>query len=79
MRSRRERLEPRFDVPGDHRRVPGQRREEVATTAGVSVPYYTRLEQGRAPRVSDEVLTALSRARIPDALERLGGLLAAPA
>jgi hypothetical protein len=26
------------------RRVPGLRREEVAVLAGVSVPYYTRLE-----------------------------------
>ena len=28
------------------RRVPGLRREEVAVLAGVSVPYYTRLERG---------------------------------
>lgn len=28
-----------------HRRVPGLRREEVAMRAGVSVTYYTRLEQ----------------------------------
>jgi transcriptional regulator with XRE-family HTH domain len=45
-----------------HRRVPGQRRQELAETAGISVEYYTRLEQGRAPRPSREVLTALARA-----------------
>jgi transcriptional regulator with XRE-family HTH domain len=28
------------------RRVPGLRREEVAVLAGVSVPYYTRIERG---------------------------------
>ena len=38
------------------RRVPGLRREEVAVLAGVSVPYYTRLERGDASGVSDSVL-----------------------
>ena len=32
------------------RRVPGLRREEVAVLAGVSVPYYTRLERGDIER-----------------------------
>ncbi|WP_205346857.1 helix-turn-helix domain-containing protein [Pseudonocardia broussonetiae] len=44
------------------RRVPGLRRQELAEAAGISVEYYTRLEQGRAPRPSREVLTALARA-----------------
>ena len=44
------------------RRVPGLRREEVASLAGVSVDYYTRLEQGRALNVSDSVLRAIARA-----------------
>lgn len=44
------------------RRTPGLRREEVATLAGVSVSYYERLEQARAPRPSPEVLAALSTA-----------------
>jgi transcriptional regulator with XRE-family HTH domain len=44
------------------RRVPGLRREEVAVLAGVSVPYYTRLERGDMAGVSDSVLQALSRA-----------------
>ncbi|MGE9692312.1 MULTISPECIES: helix-turn-helix transcriptional regulator [unclassified Streptomyces] len=44
------------------RRVPGLRRQEVAEAAGISVEYYTRLEQGRAPRPSREILTALAGA-----------------
>ncbi|PZG05806.1 helix-turn-helix transcriptional regulator [Nonomuraea aridisoli] len=40
-------------------KVTGPRREEVALLAGVSVPYYVRLEQGRAANVSDEVLGAI--------------------
>ncbi|MCS0644347.1 helix-turn-helix transcriptional regulator [Curtobacterium flaccumfaciens] len=47
---------------GGRRRVPGLRREEVAMLAGVSPAYYTRLEQGDAGRVSNEVVSALSRA-----------------
>jgi len=47
---------------GEHRRVPGLRREEVAMLAGVSVDYYTRLERGNARGVSDRVLDALARA-----------------
>jgi len=45
-----------------HRRVPGLRREEVALLAGVSVDYYTRLEQGRETRPSAQVLDALASA-----------------
>jgi transcriptional regulator with XRE-family HTH domain len=70
LRSRRARLEPRFTPPGDQRRVPGLRRAEVAAAAGVSVAYYTRLEQGRAPNVSDEVLAAVCRALELDDAER---------
>ncbi|WP_253768972.1 helix-turn-helix transcriptional regulator [Goodfellowiella coeruleoviolacea] len=44
------------------RRTPGLRREEVAALAGVSVNYYERLEQARAPRPSPEVLAALGTA-----------------
>jgi transcriptional regulator with XRE-family HTH domain len=44
------------------RRVPGLRREEVASLAGVSIEYYRRLERGRVSGVSDSVLEALSRA-----------------
>ena len=52
------------------RRVPGLRREEVALVAGISVDYYTRLEQGRARNVSDQVLDALAEALRLDDLER---------
>jgi transcriptional regulator with XRE-family HTH domain len=43
------------------RRVRGLRREEVAQLAGVSVDYYTRLEQGRHSTPSDAVVDALAR------------------
>ena len=52
------------------RRVPGLRREEVAVLAGVSVPYYTRLERGDMSGVSDSVLEALARALQLDDAER---------
>ncbi|HEU5420829.1 MAG TPA: helix-turn-helix transcriptional regulator [Streptosporangiaceae bacterium] len=44
------------------RRTPGLRREELAALAGVSVDYYTRIEQGRETAPSDAVLAALARA-----------------
>jgi transcriptional regulator with XRE-family HTH domain len=52
------------------RRVPGLRREEVAVLAGVSVPYYTRLERGDMRGVSEGVLDALARALKLDDAER---------
>jgi hypothetical protein len=52
------------------RRVPGLRREEVAVLAGVSVPYYTRLERGNVSGVSDSVLNALAGALRLDEAER---------
>src|SRR5712671_1385423 len=52
------------------RRVPGLRREEVAVLAGVSVPYYTRLERGDMNGVSQSVLEALARALELDNAER---------
>ncbi|MYW64773.1 helix-turn-helix domain-containing protein [Streptomyces sp. SID8379] len=65
LRTRRARLQPQ-DVglapAGRHRRVPGLRREELAQLAGVSVAYYTRLEQGNGRNVSAEVLDAIARA-----------------
>ncbi|MBV7699988.1 helix-turn-helix transcriptional regulator [Streptomyces sp. TRM70350] len=71
LRSRRARLKPEdVGLPdyGRHRRVPGLRREELAQLAGVSVAYYTRLEQGNGRNVSAEVLDAIARAlRLTDA------------
>jgi MmyB-like transcription regulator ligand binding domain/Helix-turn-helix domain len=64
LRSRRERLDP-ADVglpPGQRRRTPGLRRDEVATLAAISTDYYTRLEQRRGPHPSPAVLAALARA-----------------
>src|SRR3954452_19568042 len=52
------------------RRVPGLRREEVAVLAGVSLPYYTRLERGELAGASDSVLDALARALRLDDAER---------
>ena len=52
------------------RRVPGLRREEVAVLAGVSAPYYTRLERGDMSGVSESVLEALARALQLDDAER---------
>lgn len=44
------------------RRTPGLRREELATLAGVSFDYYTRLEQGRERRPGRAVLDSLAHA-----------------
>jgi transcriptional regulator with XRE-family HTH domain len=52
------------------RRVPGLRREEVASLAGVSVEYYRRLERGNVNGVSDSVLEALAAALQLDDAER---------
>src|SRR5215472_15966619 len=40
------------------RRVPGLRREELATLAGISSDYYLRLEQGRDQHPSPQVIAA---------------------
>ncbi|MEU5366032.1 helix-turn-helix transcriptional regulator [Streptomyces sp. NPDC005925] len=71
LRTRRARLQPEdVGLPhyGRQRRVPGLRREELAQLAGVSVAYYTRLEQGNGRNVSAEVLDSIARAlRLTDA------------
>jgi transcriptional regulator with XRE-family HTH domain len=46
---------------GARRRAPGLRREEVAQLTGMSVDYYTRLEQARGPQPSEQMLRALAR------------------
>ncbi|WP_263248270.1 helix-turn-helix domain-containing protein [Saccharopolyspora rosea] len=64
LRTRRARLRPEdVGLPQlGRRRVPGLRREELAQLAGVSVAYYTRLEQGHGHNVSGAVLDAISNA-----------------
>ncbi|MFD9734587.1 helix-turn-helix domain-containing protein [Umezawaea sp. NPDC059074] len=64
LRSRRARTKPEdVGVPAyDRRRVTGLRREELAQLAGISVGYYTRLEQGHRSTVSDSVLDSLAAA-----------------
>ncbi|UUN30235.1 helix-turn-helix domain-containing protein [Streptomyces sp. FIT100] len=64
LRSRREAVTPaEVGLPtGSRRRTPGLRRAELATLAGVSVEYVTRLEQGRDRRPSPPVLSALADA-----------------
>jgi hypothetical protein len=42
-----------LETYGERRRVPGLRREEVASLAGVSASYYIRLEQGQSANASD--------------------------
>ncbi|MEU5610954.1 helix-turn-helix transcriptional regulator [Streptomyces sparsogenes] len=64
LRLRREAVTPaEVGLPtGPRRRTPGLRRAELATLAGVSVEYVTRLEQGRDRRPSAQVLSALADA-----------------
>jgi transcriptional regulator with XRE-family HTH domain len=73
LQARRARLRPE-DVGlrelGPRRRVAGLRREELAQLAGVSVSYYTRLEQGLSRGASAEVLEAVARALRLDDHER---------
>ena len=55
---------------GTRRRTPGLRREEVAMLAGVSVDYYTRLEQARSSTPSVGVITGIAQALQCDQDER---------
>ena len=55
---------------GRNRRVQGLRRSEVATLAGVSVEYYTKLERGAISGASPEVLHAIAKALQLDDAER---------
>jgi transcriptional regulator with XRE-family HTH domain len=72
LTSRRARVTPQdagLTVFGQ-RRVPGLRREEVATLAGLSVDYYNRMERGNLSGASDSVLDALANALRLDDAER---------
>ncbi|NUT47987.1 MAG: helix-turn-helix domain-containing protein [Saccharothrix sp.] len=89
LRSRRGRVRPAdVGLPAGigRRQTPGLRRAELAALAGVSVDYYTRLEQGRDTNPGPEVLHALAsalrlgedeRAHL-DALARAGSGVATP-
>lgn len=73
LQARRSQLRPEdvgLGTYGERRRVPGLRREELAMLAGISAPYYTRLEQGQSRNASPEVLDALAGALRLDAAER---------
>lgn len=64
LRRRRTTLQP-HDVglsAGSRRRTHGLRREEVAMLAAVSTDFYTRLEQRRGSRPSEQTVAALARA-----------------
>ena len=74
LRVRRSQLTPaETGVPtyGTTRRVPGLRREEVAQLAGLSVTYYTRLEQGESHQMSDSVVESIANALRLDDSERV--------
>jgi transcriptional regulator with XRE-family HTH domain len=64
LRKRREALQPEeIGLPrGRRRRTPGLRREEVAALAVMSTDYYSRLEGGRGPQPSTDMLAAIARA-----------------
>ncbi|WP_329259080.1 helix-turn-helix transcriptional regulator [Actinoallomurus sp. NBC_01490] len=72
VRAKRDSIQPAsFGLP-EHgrRRSPGLRRSDVATRAGISVEYLTRIEQGRDRNPSPSVLNALADALSLDAAER---------
>ncbi|GAA1742395.1 helix-turn-helix transcriptional regulator [Microbacterium paludicola] len=64
LRSWRDRVNPGdLGLPvRSERRVPGIRREELASLANLSVDYIVRLEQGRSESPSPQVVAALGRA-----------------
>ncbi|WP_413353800.1 helix-turn-helix transcriptional regulator [Microbacterium sp. 1P06AB] len=70
--SRRAKLTPEMvGLPaGSRRRVPGLRRSEVATLAGVSNEYYAKLERGHIGGASESVLHSLAQALRLDDAER---------
>lgn len=72
LRTRREQLNPAQLglINVKRRRTPGLRREELSQLAGVSVSWYTWLEQGRPISVSDQVLESIARILRLDWTER---------
>jgi transcriptional regulator with XRE-family HTH domain len=72
LRARRDTTSPRsVGLPGGpRRRVPGLRRSELASLAGISVEYLVRIEQGRDHNPSVAVVNALADALRLDVSER---------
>ncbi|MDN4618062.1 helix-turn-helix transcriptional regulator [Paenibacillus sp. PsM32] len=72
LKNRRARILPAHVGLPEHgrRRTPGLRRAEVAMLAGVSVDWYTYLEQGRDIQVSIQVLESIARVLQLDEFER---------
>lgn len=72
LTSRRAKITPEQVGLATHgrRRVPGLRRTEVASLAGVSVEYYAKLERGALSGASPSVLDAIARALQLDTAER---------
>ncbi|MFE9823443.1 helix-turn-helix domain-containing protein [Streptomyces sp. NPDC005791] len=65
LNSRRSELRPEdigMSSGSGRRRVRGLRRQEVAVAAGISLGYYTRMEQGHVTRVSSAVVGFLAKA-----------------
>jgi hypothetical protein len=63
LRARRTRITPGevgLTIGPGMRRTPGLRREELATLAGISIDYYTRLERGKETRPSPAVIDSLA-------------------
>ncbi len=63
LRLRRTALQPEDVglVRGARRRTAGLRREEIALLCDMSVDYVSRLEQGRGPNPSEQMLAAIAR------------------
>lgn len=62
LKACRARVDPAtLGLPAGRRRTPGLKREEVALAIGVSVSWYTWIEQGREVRASPEVLERLAQ------------------
>jgi transcriptional regulator with XRE-family HTH domain len=79
LKERRARLRPEeVGLPtGGRRRVPGLRREEVASLAGIGVSWYTSLENGDAAGVSESTLDMVADAlRLSNAEREYLGALA---
>lgn len=72
IRAKRDRTRPEdLGLPAhERRRAPGLRRSELATRAGISVEYLTRIEQGRDRNPSVSIVNALADALHLDAAER---------